>query len=72
MIITDDLLQYLENLEAGEKKVLLSGICIINGGNICWREAIQYRYIGSDIVYYVPVLCSSYLVFQQSLKWHLK
>ena len=68
MIIIDDLLQYLENLEVGEKKVLLNGICIINGGHICWKEAIQYRYIGSGIVYYVPVLCSSYLVFQQSLK----
>ena len=43
----------LENLEVEKRKFLFKWNCRINGVQICWKDAMQYRYIGSGIEYYI-------------------
>ena len=40
-------------LSSWQKEISFTWNCRISGSHVCWREAIQYRYIGSGIKYYV-------------------
>ena len=40
-------------LSSWQKKISFIWNCRISGSHVCWREAIQYRCIGSGIEYYV-------------------
>ena len=47
MVIVDDSLQYLKKRRSWQEKIFFYG------GQKCWRETIQSRFISSDIEYYV-------------------